>query len=535
MKVTDLRSQLADLGGEHFLKPGHYMLASVVVILAGVSSSSALTGLDTLTLYLLANIISVLITAVPFMLLKAFKHQMKRDFNLVMVVLTGLVLGATKSSSTGWLVYLFGLESLDFALQSRLVSGTLIGLVVVLIASALPVFMTDFENKRALLIRESVSKKLADSVTPVTRDIVSELSELASGDRPRAEVSSQLELLVSEKLRPISKDLWESTAKRYPEFKLRSLVSHGFRHTPIPLFPMLVIYALGTSGLKQLVAGDLSGLWIIAIQSVGITAFILAANWLKKSDMYVSAFLLAGFGISVSVSLAPLLFELENEIYSPLPGFVLVAINVLVNIGLLTTLAAGVSERRRQATELSEADAIHLDLESEELSALLASRRAAAILHGQVQNRILGSAVKIGGGTDDYRLVISKLIQQLSNLGTSSTESTLEDALGQLVADWQGVIVLSYDIQGPSRDVSFNLIESIREGVTNAHKHGLASSVHLNVRFDAASIFVEISDDGLGPRKGRSGLGQRLLDALGPWKLVAQRQGGSLLSFVVRD
>lgn len=535
LQIDSLRGHLSRLGGEHFLKPSHYLLAAVAVLVSGVSISSGLTSLEKLALYFLANFLSILVTAIPFGLIKLLRKFLNRDFNLAMVVGTGLALGMTKSVSTALFVSGFGLEPIDFALQSRVFSGTLVGVILVLAVSALPLVIEDFDGKRALLIREAVARKLADSITPIAKDLITELGSLSEGNRPKTEVSERLERLVSEKLRPITKDLWESTSKRYPELKLQSLFAIAFRETPIPLLPILVVYALGTSGFKQLVAGDPNGVLIIAIQSVGIIATLTLANLLKKTGHPVGSFLTAGLGLAFSAGASSGFFRLVVADYSPVPASVLMVLTAFVIVAFLTTLSAGFSARRVQNSELSKTATLHLDLESEELSRLLASRRAAAILHGQVQNRILGSAVRIGGGGGDHRSEIASLIHQLKALGEAEQEVSVKDALDQLVANWQGVLLVSWTIEGTPRRVSMTVVESIQEGVTNAHKHGLASSVNVKVRFDFNSISVEIADDGIGPRGGLPGLGQRLLDTIGAWRLTAQKDGGSLLSFVVRD
>jgi hypothetical protein len=376
---------------------------------------------------------------------------------------------------------------------------------------------------------------MADSITPIAKNLITELGSLSEGNRTKAEVSERLERLVEEKLRPITKDLWESTSRRYPELKLQSLFAIAFRETPIPLLPILIVYALGTSGFKQLVAGDPNGVLIIAIQSVGIIATLTLANLLKKTGHTVWSFLTAGLGLAFSAGASSGFFRLVVADYSPVPASVLMVLTSLVIVAFLTALSAGFSARRVQNSELSRAATFHLDLESEELSRLLASRRVAAILHGQVQNRILGSAVRISGSKGDHKAEIESLILQLKALGEVEAEVAVKDTLNQLVANWQGVLWVSWETQGAQRPVSMNLVESIQEGVTNAHKHGLAGSVNIKVRFDSSSIAVEIADDGIGPRGGLPGLGQRLLDTIGPWKLTAQRDGGSLLSFVAKD
>jgi hypothetical protein len=535
LQIDSLRGHLTRLGGDHFLKPSHYLLAAVVVLVSGVSISSGLTSFERLALYFLANLLSILVTAIPFGLVKLLKKFLNRDFNLALVIGTGLSLGVTKSVSTALFVSDFGLEPIDFALQSRVFSGTLVGVIVVLAVSALPLVIEDFDGKRALLIREAVARKLADSITPIAKDLITELGSLSEGNKSKTEVSERLERLVADKLRPITKDLWESTSKRYPELKLQPLFAIAFRETPIPLLPILVVYALGTSGFKQLAAGDPNGLLIIAIQSVGIIATLALANSLKKTGHPVGSFLTAGFGLPLSAAASSGFFELVVADYSPVPGSVLMVLTAFVIVAFLTTLSAGFSARRVQNSELSRTAAFHLDLESEELSRLLASRRAAAILHGRVQNRILGSAVRIGGSSGDHRSEIDALILQLKALGEVEVEAPLNEALDQLVANWQGVLLVSWEIEGTPRLVSMNVVESIQEGVTNAHKHGLANSVTIKVRFDYKSIAVEIADDGIGPRGGMPGVGQRLLDTIGPWKLTSQRNGGSLLNFVARD
>lgn len=534
MKIAELRGQLDHLAGPGFLSPAQYIVISWIVLIAGVSTGNDLRDLQSLGLYAIANLLSLAITAIPFVAIRLVHRYTRIEFGFWHVVATGLILGASKSLSTGLIVSSIGLEPAQSALNSRLISGTLIGVAVVVLVSAVPLLTESYEKNRALLIRDAVARKLSNSMEPILASLKQELRAMTDPKLSAEEVAGQLEAVVKDKLRPLSKDLWDSVALRYPEFRLGSLAILGLKSTPIPTWPLLILYALGSPGLKQMLAGDLVGLLVILIQCCGIVVSIHLANVIKKGAMPLAGIVVAVLGISLSMNFLPDLFGLNIAGYNQLLGLGLVAVNSAFNITLVSTIAAGLKARRTQNTDMERVDRLQLDYESEELSRMLATRRAAEILHGQVQNRILGSAVRITGG-NDYSKELHGLIGQLEDLQTLPEEVGLDTALNQLRLNWAGVIDIEWVVSGQPRALGFEVVEAIREAITNAYKHGLASKVQIRIEFQDQALEIEVLDDGLGPRNGKAGLGQRLLDSLGPWRISETAEGGTRLHFVIKD
>lgn len=534
MKTADTLIFVDRLGGPGFLNPRHYLIAAGILMLAGVSTSSEVGDVATLGFYAYANFLSIVIAAFAFLTIR-FAHSVKYfEFRFWHVLLTGLILGATKAFATALIVVALNLETLDTAIQSRLISGTLIGGVLVLLLSSIPLVVEEYGKNRAVLIREAVARKLADSIEPISKSITAELEALSNSNLPSLQVAEKLENLVSKKLRPLSKDLWDSTAKKYPDFRLRSLALQGLKTTPIPIWPMIAIYAIGSPGLKQFLAGEIDGLTVVLIQSIGIFASVFLANLIRKARKSVTSNLFAILGISLSMNLLPDVFGLNIPGYNQVLGLVLVSINASFNLVLISIIAAGIKAKQNQDAEIAEVDRKQLDFEAEEISRLLASRRTAEILHGQVQNRILGFAVRIST-SDNVQDELAALVTQLQGLHHLTAEADPELVMEMLKSDWNGVLRIESAIQGLSRPIGFEVSEAIREAVTNAHKHGLASEVKIRIEFQANSLAIEVLDDGIGPRKGRPGLGQKLLESLGPWKLSGHPEGGARLSFVLKD
>lgn len=534
MKAGNLSEFLDRLAGPGFLNVRHYIFTAGILMLAGISTGSEIQDIETLGLYALANFISIVIAALPFAAIRILYSAAIIQFRFWHVIVTGLVLGATKSYSTAVIVSSLKLESFEIAFLSRIVSGTLIGALVVLLLSAVPLLVEDYERNRALLIRDSVSKRLVDSLSPIAGSVLEELRDLEKSRLTPRDVAVRLEKVVSEKLRPLSKELWDSSAKRYPQFRFRALALRGLQTIATPVWPLVLIYAIGSPGLKQLLSGELDGLLVIAIQAAGISVSVGSANLAKRSAWPYLSLVVAVSGITLSMNLLPDLFDLNIPGYNQTLGLLLVAINSAFNFVLVSTIAAGLSAKRRQDSDLAATDLSQLDLEAEELSRLLASRRAAEILHGQVQNRMLGLAVKITSA-NTLSGELEALIAQLENLHQIPQQVDPKLALAQLESDWGGVIRIHWDLVGDTRPIGFEVSEATREAVTNAHKHGLASEVSIRIEFQPQTISVEVLDDGLGPRKGKAGLGMRLLESIGPWKISERTEGGTKLTFVARD
>ena len=95
--------------------------------------------------------------------------------------------------------------------------------------------------------------------------------------------------------------------------------------------------------------------------------------------------------------------------------------------------------------------------------------------------------------------------------------------LTELQQRWSGIVDiithLDPDIEIANRTAPVMTIAE--EAVSNSIRHGLASTVRIQVSQAQNHIEMTVDDDGVGPRSGRAGLGtQQLEDASSSWSLT---------------
>ena len=75
------------------------------------------------------------------------------------------------------------------------------------------------------------------------------------------------------------------------------------------------------------------------------------------------------------------------------------------------------------------------------------------------------------------------------------------------------------------------MLEVVREAITNAHRHGAASAISIELENAPEGVELIISDNGYGPRGGEPGLGSALLDGLAgaSWRLETGVPTGATL------
>jgi signal transduction histidine kinase len=155
---------------------------------------------------------------------------------------------------------------------------------------------------------------------------------------------------------------------------------------------------------------------------------------------------------------------------------------------------------------------------------------------------MIAAARRIEQRSDDPRAVdieIALLDRALAGLEGGWVEAgsgTLAQRLEDLVTRWAGFIALDVAVDdvarglvGTDRDRVGQVVE---EAIVNAVRHGLASSAQIVIAISDRGVEVKVTDDGIGPRDGRPGLGSTFFDlaSAGAWSLAAGEQGGALLT-----
>jgi signal transduction histidine kinase len=167
----------------------------------------------------------------------------------------------------------------------------------------------------------------------------------------------------------------------------------------------------------------------------------------------------------------------------------------------------------------------------------------ARYLHGNLQSRMmsLGLTLKMSQQQDEESMSSAMSIAD-SLLNSPFAEyldqhtRTLVEEVDFAVGKWDGLLNVKTDIEDLDEKLSFVQKRAIgavvEEALANALRHGFAKEVGIRIYQGKTGISIDITDDGIGPRMQKPGLGTRLYDlvAINGWSLQYRLDGfGSIL------
>ena len=138
----------------------------------------------------------------------------------------------------------------------------------------------------------------------------------------------------------------------------------------------------------------------------------------------------------------------------------------------------------------------------------------------------------------DLKSEVLRLRELFANLDTerpTAAEMTFADLAETLAGRWDGFVELEI-VQHPSLisvvcDKSWALVEVLNEAISNAIRHGMASTISIDIEPVDNSIYITVSDNGLGPTSGKPGLGTKIINEIteGNWSIKTGPNGGAVL------
>ena len=169
------------------------------------------------------------------------------------------------------------------------------------------------------------------------------------------------------------------------------------------------------------------------------------------------------------------------------------------------------------------------------------------MLHGEFQNGLLSAELALRGATDASRLtefltLVEQLRARLVNNQPAKQENldeTLSRRLSTLSERWRGMLDITTtgaEVVSDSPELSSFLFQVCEEAVSNASRHGLAQRVSIELTDLGSQIRLTVTDNGVGPRVGKPGLGTFLLNSRDKttWTLSSgQNQAGSALTLTI--
>lgn len=558
MTKINWRALVKDLGGTALLSQNGYIVlavlsltSSMLVISPDQSASSPW--------WWAANLGSLLACWGWYELFARvfFKNRNIKPVPLIWVAFFGATLGAIKGAMTGALAATFGLvPDLASAVISRVVATSFLGLFAVVALALLNATLNRFQSERNLLIAERVQQKLK----PGSEELDSqELREFVTKTKTRLEaqalqpgnISGQQALyatlirdIVETGLRPLSQRLWQREDAKVANFSFGDLSRVAILGGGVAVVSVSILYFFASiftllAHLPFEAAVIRAGFGAVVVATVLLVSRTYRPQRLAVAWVYFFMVnLIAALGLTI----------LGNLVLGEIEGIDSFSIGLVALIWLLETsyiarflfAAMHNHEDVREQLEalLSKAG---IDVAANQAQSLLINRNLANYLHGSVQNRLLSAALRIESGSGDANSLVSELaaIEQLLDGAASEFDSgsdrPLAEQFAEMVARWEGYVqieILPADLPNFDTELNGKVIQVATEATSNAVRHGLASSLTIELLPQLGSqLKIIITDDGLGPRKGASGLGSHLFNSLcgANWSLKLRAEGGSVL------
>jgi hypothetical protein len=484
-----------------------------------------------------------------------FRHRHRQTVPVLTVMCAGVLLGATKGALTVSITAgLIGDWSYLDSLLLRTLAGAFTGAWFLPIAAIVLAIQDRYRLERDIVFAERLRHSHASPGGPLVEPSQIKLKQILEqirhsiiehGNNPQSLAQSLTELL-DKRIRPLTKDLWAGSGRKYTDLsavELQRIVVSRHHYSPtltaigllISSGPFIVTTVGWSEGLgRAALTGPIAWAVLAALSrlpqsssSQGIMTFLLGVSVFAGANELVAYVVFGQFH-----TLSPIVSGILN-------GTLFATLALLFGI-----LRAARHELRDLRGELElllgkEYFATRLELEH----ARARHRELAQVLHGRLQNQILGVVLSIA--QDGKVASPTQLLEEIDLLDNAVTNhhplprfvntGDLSQELESLANRWSGIVEVSVahasrvDASGKHIDLLIGLAE---EAVTNAVRHGLASSVSITLEAHTDYWELVVLDDGVGPRGGRPGLGTLTLNkATGiAWNLSPATSGvGSVL------
>jgi signal transduction histidine kinase len=490
-------------------------------------------------------------------------------------VLLASMLGAIKNSSVYVLATWLGLEDTPWDPFLRIGGGAMLlafvfTLYVLLYSSRTShkMLMRNLQQRYSELdqyrglIPETTSKAKQDLIDETKQALLPKLKmienllENRSSVRP---VISNLQELIEKSVRPLSKAFQEqaeqiSTEKAsvrrwnagysFPQrFRLRENLS--VTATLILSLPSIVFvfYMIDALGYWQILAAGIAWTWVNLIFSKYGSP--KNANFSRRSGLIrITAIAL----IAPIPTSALFLFAIPDSLVGK--GLLVGATAFIIAASVVSVIYINVLDDMRGALELENQsinEKIAFELAVFNQTLWLQKRRWGYLLHGKVQSNLTAALARLrsleasalDNPTQEGMLI--ELVRQDLNRAADALNSDalgsvdLAQELANIQDSWRGVVDVSIQISDHARralersdNIRMSLVEICREAVTNAHRHGSATTMTIQIdRQDDTTMQLTCTNNGSEPKTKSGGMGTQMMDALTiDWSLEHKKAAG---------
>lgn len=545
--LTTAKKAFLSIGGPGFLEQRSLLLAAAVALITSVATAPLVSVLAALV-WTLANLASFVVLALaltPFWIHRSKSQALK--LNPWLVLFLSFAIGAVKAAIVQQLAMLWVGEPVfdPVDLSLSIAVGGLVGLISLPLLSLAVSALGELQQMRQSVAArriaggEASSDKTSSLVQGLVETVRAQEADLAS--RHDAHVSSKelqsFRMLLESQVKPLAKKLWEDNLAGRAGLTVGDLIQLSMAK-PVWITPALLPIAIGSVPVYARTLDTAQALLAVALLILTSAGLLYLANCLKSFRSkrpglwFVTAIAVA--------SLTPWgLITTWIGFSNPQSTLSLIAFSLALGVGaLIASAAAFVLEESREIrstlVELRAQDSRGDSVVRNE------ARFRANQLHGQIQSRMVATMLRFEGGEPVDR---SFLIGELRDIRASLTESpkleqpTFSQFLVNAQRRWNGFLEIALTQQKdllPLLD-SAQLYPVIEEAISNAHRHGLADRVSIDLRRSGEDAIMTVVDNGVGLRGGPRGLGSEIFSELDPdWQIHTHSNGGSSLTFRVK-
>ena len=560
------------LCGRNSLDLQIYIFFSPIIIIIQPLNIIANTGASNLLLITISSIFSffILLATIKTFQLIFMKKKEYSPIPIWLIFVIGSVTGAVKGVALFLINKELGvINDSDLILKNQILFAILAWGVIVPVFAATSNQIALVRDRRLiimdeLLLEESVKLVNEDRLTQIKQSvrlaIESDVSLLMqevqtqitkSKDSTLEERYQQISKVLLDSaenfVRPLSHKLMVDNRMEFPSPTLWQIFALALRKPIFPIFPLLLLNTI--SSLTVLIRLELSSFQLIAIclQQIGLLAILIFS--LQKFIAIFKHFVIPAtlFMLALNVYLSALFLNVFNSQISGVAEVNRLVLNFVwelsffIIVSFIYNLFRNELDVRSFIKQLIDSSKIDQSLAQDE--ALRVQYDIARYLHGNLQSRMmsLGLTLKMSQQQDEESM--SSAMSIAGSLLNSPFAEYLDQHTRALVEEvdfavgkWEGLLKVETDIEDLDAKLSFVQKRAIgavvEEALANALRHGFAKEVDIRIYQGKTGISIDITDDGIGPRMQKPGLGTRLYDlvAINGWSLQYRLDGfGSIL------
>lgn len=383
------------------------------------------------------------------------------------------------------------------------------------------------ESREALRLREALGAEVDDALAS-TRDRLATTLDTAGptaglGAVQASEAAEIVRSAATDLVRPLSHQLHEQANASFPLPRLSGVLRQWWEHPRMPPLATALLVSSQTTAESVRnfggVVGPLASLgYLVVLYLFYVLVDRVGRRWPRWDRAAYAVGVVGSLAMNVAFAegLAPDSINIGDATANVLLSLVYIAVTSLFDAvrqareGLIDSLAREVNAEDLRARAVQREMAVAVDDLAREL-------------HGRVQTRLVMCAVELerAARVGDREAATRALTEARTALESASRPST--PSLSDAVRAWSTLLAVHVDSTGvPGADLGrSDVISVVEEGLTNAFRHGQATSANVTIACLPESLRVTVTDDGSGFSESVSGLGSDLLGRLsdGRWSL----------------